>query len=54
MFKIYLREMRCEDVDWIELAHYRAQMTGIFKNGDEILGSLEGGEFPDQLSIYPL
>jgi hypothetical protein len=50
--KIDLREIRCEDVDWIQLAQDRVQFLVLNEHGHEISGSVKAENVFVHLSIY--
>jgi hypothetical protein len=49
--KMDLKEIGCEDVDWIYLAQDRGQWRAI-EHSNQPSGSIKGGEFLDHLSDF--
>jgi hypothetical protein len=41
------RDVGWESMDWIQMAQDRDPMVGCREHGNEILGSVKGGEFLD-------
>jgi len=48
-----IREIECKDINWIYLTGYNL-MGGFCEHGDDILGTIKGRGFVDQLSLIRL
>jgi len=48
--KMYLQEIRCEVVEWIQLVQDRSQWRALIKHYNDFYGSLKGGGFLNHLS----
>ena len=45
--KMYLQEVGCGGMNWMELAQCRVQVAGTYECGNEPSGSIKYGEFLD-------
>jgi hypothetical protein len=48
----YIKQMKCEAVDWIHQSLYRGRWCAIVSTGNEPLGAVKGAEFHDCLSCW--
>jgi len=48
--KMNLKEIGCEDVDWIQMVQDGSTLVGSYKHGNELSDPVKGREFLNQLS----